>query len=129
MNYPVNIADLFTNLCLVCFLVCWFGGGVLAGVVTATYRWELKALWTGVAIGLMERLFFIVGVAFWLPGIGVAMIAWITAKMAAGWNKTESNSEGFKAEKRRRFASLAGGIVSMLAATIGGLICGGHIIW
>ena len=62
-------------------------------------------------------------VAFNLPGVGVSMIAWIAAKMAAGWNMEKG------AQKSGRWAALMGGLMSMMSAMIGGLICAGRLVW
>ena len=37
--------------------------------------------------GMVERLFFTVVVALELPGSAIAMIGWLTLKMATNWNK------------------------------------------
>lgn len=73
--------------------------------------------------GVVERLFFTVVVAFDFSAVTVGMVAWIAAKMAAHWN-TKQQIENIEAI---RFSALMAGLVSMLFAVIGGLICQGKI--
>lgn len=73
--------------------------------------------------GMIESIFFTVAVAFMLPGVTVAMIAWIAAKMAAHWERKE-NVEDIVG---LRFSALLGSMINLFFATIGGLICGGYI--
>lgn len=125
---PVNIATIMdTNQWAIGVLGSLIGGAFLAGIVTAIYRGERSSAWNGLPMGLIERFFFTIGVAFALPGIGVAMIGWLTVKMVTGWNRAEA--EGGEPGKRRRMSALAGGLTSMFFATIGGLICAGRIFW
>ena len=74
--------------------------------------------------GIIERLFFTVAIAFNLSGATVAMIAWIGAKMATDWNRPEEDRIGPNA-RAGAVTGLLGGLISMLFALIGGLICGG----
>jgi hypothetical protein len=66
-------------------------------------------------VGTVERLFFTLIVAFDVTAAAVAMIAWLAAKMATGWNRPSESSVG-------ALTGLLGGLVSMLFALIGGLI-------
>ncbi len=76
--------------------------------------------------GLVERLFFSVLVAFNISGTAVAMIGWIAAKMATNWNRLGTPVQ-FSAAA---LSALLGGMVSMLFALLGGLICSGQIrLW
>ena len=76
-------------------------------------------------LGIVEGAFFTVAVAFELPGVIVAMIAWVAAKMAAHWGtKSEKDVENIEAV---RFSALLGSMSSMFFAMIGGLICSGKI--
>jgi|SRR5919108_1720987 hypothetical protein len=101
-------------------VVSLVGGAVAGGLVVALTRgWD--EFLNGLPIGFVERLFFTLGVAFALPGIVTAMIAWIAAKMAAGWG-SESGTP-----KTYRIGALAGGLSSMVFAMLGGLVAAGRI--
>jgi len=71
--------------------------------------------------GGLERLFFTLLVAFGVSGTSTAMIGWLALKMAANWNRPEYGDE----VKARSFAfsALVAGVLSMLLALLGGLIC------
>ena len=69
--------------------------------------------------GFIERLFFTIVVAVNLPGTAVAMVGWITAKMATNWNRPDNKSED---GQFLRFSALLSGLVSMGFATAGGLL-------
>jgi hypothetical protein len=76
--------------------------------------------------GLVERLFFTVLIAFNISGTAVAMIGWIAAKMAANWNRPGTPV----AFAGAALSALLGGMMSMLFALLGGLICSGQIrLW
>jgi len=72
--------------------------------------------------GVIERLFFTVVVAFNVPGAVVAMIAWLGVKMATDWNRPPATPPA------GAMSALLGGLVSMLFAVAGGLICSGIFI-
>ena len=81
-------------------------------------------LWlTGIGIppgltGVIERLFFTVAVAFELSGVATAMMAWIAIKLAADWNRPSTTPD-----TAGTLSAALGGLVSMLFAVTGGLIC------
>ena len=81
--------------------------------------------------GTIERLFFSLAMAFGLPGTTIAMIAWIAAKMAADWNRPALDKSSTPEEAAQRVlgsvTALLAGLVSMIFAIIGGLICNGRI--
>jgi len=76
-------------------------------------------------VGITERTFFVILVAFDLSATAVAMIAWITVKMLCNWNILSGDKS--ITVRSSAFSALLGNLVSMLFALIGGLICGGHI--
>ncbi len=81
-------------------------------------------------MGLLERFFFTLAVAFNIPGVGVAMLAWIAAKMAANWNNRKPSVNITEDDlKSDRLSALQGGITSMFFALLGGLVCAGRICW
>lgn len=127
MKPPLAINAIFSVQWAWGYGISLVGGLILAAFVTWLIRKEFDALWRGTPIGLVERAFFTLAVAVELPGVGIAMIAWVTAKMATGWNLTATTA--CETEKRQRMAALAGGLASMFAATLGGLICAGRIVW
>ena len=76
--------------------------------------------------GLVERLFFTIIVAVDLSGIAIAMLAWLGLKLAINWNRLGidlgvEHSEILRA--RFGFSAALAGLVSMIFALIGGLIC------
>jgi hypothetical protein len=75
--------------------------------------------------GMIERLFFSTLVAFNVAGIAAAMIGWIALKLATNWNR-----DYWKKTPSARlfgFSALLAGLVSMLFAFLGGLICKGDL--
>ena len=79
-------------------------------------------------IGFIERLFFTPIVAYHISGTAVAMIVWITVKMATNWNRmTRTKSSNNPWIVPFALSSLLGSLVSMLFALLGGLICNGKI--
>ncbi len=75
--------------------------------------------------GTVERLFFTVLIGLEMPGIPATMIGWLALKLATNWNHPD-----WKDDPKRRmyaFSALLAGLVSMLFATLGGLICRGEL--
>ena len=80
--------------------------------------------------GVIERIFFTLLVGYEVGGAGVAMIAWLGAKMASNWNVRssvvvrEALSDPDAARRVRvwAFSSLVSGLISMLFALFGGLV-------
>ena len=77
----------------------------------------------GVLVATVEGVFFTLAVAFELSGVTVAMIGWVTAKMAAHWNL----QKGMQNIEARRITSLLASLLRLTFAMVGGLICGGKI--
>jgi hypothetical protein len=79
--------------------------------------------------GLLERLFFtiVIGVrdVELTSEIPMAMVAWLGLKLAANWNRDEHELKD-KSRAGAVSAALAG-LVSMLFAFVGGLLCRGSI--
>ena len=71
--------------------------------------------------GLIERTFFTLIVAFDVSGGAVAMIAWLGAKMAVNWNRQSGDNS--VVNRALSMTALQTGMVSLLFALIGGLIC------
>ena len=78
------------------------------------------------SLGVVESLFFTIGVAFDLSGVMIGMVAWMGAKMAAHWG-IESKEHQIKNIGTIRFLVLGGTMISLLFAMIGGLICSGKL--
>lgn len=76
--------------------------------------------------GGIERLFFTVLVGLNVSGFPTAMVGWLALKLATDWNHPDWK----KKSAAREFAvsALLGGLVSMLFALIGGLICAGKFL-
>ena len=72
--------------------------------------------------GVVERLFFTLLIAAGLTGVPTAMVGWLALKFATNWNhpawKEVPTSRTFA------FSGLLAGLLSMLFAIWGGLICG-----
>ena len=68
-------------------------------------------------VGTVERFFFTLAVAAGFPGVPVAMMLWIAAKMAAYWGSPPQRIANIGA---LRLAALLAGVVSMSFALIGG---------
>jgi hypothetical protein len=79
-----------------------------------------------ISLGVVENLFFTIGVAFNLSGVMVGMVAWMGAKMAAHWGR-ESTEHQVKNIETVRFLVLGGTMISLLFAMLGGLICSGKL--
>lgn len=77
-----------------------------------------------VLIGISERLFFTLLVAFQVTGVAGGIIAWIGVKMAVGWGAVK---EGRTPHRALAFTGLLSSLVSLLFAVVGGLICNGAI--
>ena len=77
-------------------------------------------------VGLTERIFFTILIAFNVSATSVAMIVWVTAKMVYNWNIVLREREDITIRSLAASA-LLGNLVSMLFALIGGLICRGSI--
>ena len=77
-------------------------------------------------IGLTERTFFVILVAFNLSATAIAMIAWLTVKMLYNSNILSDDKKNITV-RSLKFSALLGNILSMLFALIGGLICRGSI--
>ena len=109
---------------------------VFGGIVTQYYARRVRKLigdqdpqyriLIPISIGVVENLFFTIGVAFNLSGVMVAMVAWMGAKMAAHWGK-ESQEHRVLNIVTVRFLVLVGTMISLLFAMIGGLICAGKL--
>jgi hypothetical protein len=71
--------------------------------------------------GAVERLFFTVLIGFETSGAPTAMIGWLALKLATNWNypdwKEKPDARTFA------FSALLGGLISMLFALLGGLMC------
>jgi hypothetical protein len=81
--------------------------------------------------GTVERLFFLVAVAFNLSGVVVAMVGWIGVKMAAHWGARPEAPEQQKSGSiyAIRITAILGGLLSLLFAMVGGLVCSGVAHW
>lgn len=81
-------------------------------------EWRRVTPWV---TGVVERIFFAVAIAINLSGTVGAMVGWLALKLATNWNhpdwKTEPKARSFA------FSALLGGLVSMLFAVIGGVVC------
>lgn len=79
--------------------------------------------------GVVERLFFTTAVAYDLSGAAVAMIGWITLKLAINWNRAFRSDQDQHSPPRvqRAFAAMLAGMASMWLAVLGGLVAKGSL--
>jgi hypothetical protein len=75
-------------------------------------------------IGVAERLFFTLAIAFDVSGAAIAMMGWITLKLVPNW---DLYVRAGATNKALAWSSLLGSLCSMFFALIGGLICAGRI--
>jgi hypothetical protein len=80
---------------------------------------RLSALLTGV----VERFVFAVFVGLNIQGIAPGMMAWLGLKLAANWNRTK---DGDQVQISLALTAALAGLVSMMFAAIGGVICRGY---
>jgi len=76
-------------------------------------------------IGIIERLFFTILVAFNVSGTAIAMLGWITLKMTTNLHYLKADEKGKEVPLGKRmmmFSGLLGGMISMFCALIGGLM-------
>ena len=77
-------------------------------------------------LGLVERFFFTLVVAFDVTGAAVGMMAWLAVKMGANWGRVigdPTDQVGQMLRARQAIGALLLGLLSMTFALIGGLIC------
>lgn len=75
--------------------------------------------------GVTERLFFTVLIGVNVTGAPAAMVGWLALKLATNWNHPDWKD---KADARTfALSALLAGLVSMIFALIGGLICAGEL--
>lgn len=119
----------------------WFTGLLFSLVVGGLVTWLfLKILRRSLCIsplfddrkrvppwltGATERLFFTLLIGLGVEGITGPMIGWLALKLATNWNhpdwKDKPNARTFA------LSALLAGLISMLFAYIGGLLCASKI--
>lgn len=72
--------------------------------------------------GIVERLFFTILIGFGVQGVPAAMMVWIGLKLTTNWNhpRWKDTPEEWTVFA---FTALLAGLMSMLFAALGGLIC------
>lgn len=75
-------------------------------------------------IGVLERIFFTVVIAFAIPGVGGLVGSWIIVKMLSGWNRAQEPGAQYR---MLAFAGLMGSLTSLFFGIVGGLIAGGQM--
>lgn len=75
--------------------------------------------------GTLERLFFVLLVAFDVSATATAMVGWLAVKMATDWQRI--SEKDMPNVRKNAFSGLLGGMMSLLWALVGGLICKGKI--
>jgi hypothetical protein len=78
-------------------------------------------------VGTIERTFFGALVAFDISATAAAMVTWILVKMATDWHRIlppiEEKGKHIIGPRSLAFGSLLAGMISLLFALIGGLVC------
>jgi hypothetical protein len=120
----------------------WVYGLLLSVVVGAIATWlflDLLRHWLRIKrkkppgsippwlTGAVERLFFtvLIGIVGLQPGFPAAMVGWLALKLATNWNYPDKQP---RLQRRAyAFSALLAGLISMLFAALGGLICHGDL--
>lgn len=87
--------------------------------------WLVGFLGVSLLLGILERIFFSVLVAFGVSGVATAMTIWIGTKMATGWNRIAGGGDTWR--RMLAFNGLISSLVSLFFAVVGGLIANGSI--
>lgn len=77
-------------------------------------------------IGLAERTFFVILVAFDVSATAVAMVVWVILRVLSNWNIIWRQRENITI-RSLAVSDILGNLSSMMCALIGGLICRGSI--
>jgi hypothetical protein len=75
-------------------------------------------------IGVLERLFFTLLVAFGGTAVAPAIVLWMIVKMTTGWNRITKTGTFYR---MLAFTGLMVSLISMLFAVLGGLVANGSI--
>ncbi len=117
------IVGLFVALLVGAGVTGWFLTGVRSYLKIAKPSGRDVPSWL---IGVTERLFFAIIVAFGVSGAAVAMVLWIMIKIVPNWELYVKHGP---ANKPLVWTSLLASLCSMFFALLGGLICSGAIWW
>ncbi len=114
----------------VSFLV-WLALRRWFNVTVQRLKWQVPPQAVGripvqpILIGILERLFFTILIAFNIPAVAGGLVTWILVKMVSGWNRFTGSDDLWR--RMLAFNALINNIVSLLFAVIGGLIANGSI--
>jgi hypothetical protein len=115
------IVGLFVALAVGGVVTGWFLGSLRSYLNIARPSGRDVPNWL---IGVSERLFFAVIIAFNISGAAVAMMVWIVLKIIPNW---ELHVKLGTANKPLTWSSILASLCSMLFALLGGLIMRGAI--
>ncbi|UCC82853.1 MAG: hypothetical protein JSW46_18110 [Gemmatimonadota bacterium] len=115
------IVGLFVALAVGGVVTGWFLSGLRSYLNIARPSGRDVPNWL---IGLSERLFFAVIIAFNISGAAVAMMVWIVLKIIPNW---ELQIKHGTANKPLTWSSILASLCSMLFALLGGLIIRGTV--
>ncbi len=115
------LVGLGVALVLGAFLTEWFVSALRSHMKIPKSAGRVMPSWL---MGLSERLFFTLIVAFNISGAAIAMIGWMMLKVLPNWELYVTRGS---ANKPLAMSSLLGSLCSMFFALIGGLICSGRI--
>ncbi len=76
-------------------------------------------------MGMIERLFFTIITITHFTVVPYLMMSWLVLKMVTNWNSAARQDRENKEERSRAILALGTGLLSMLFAFGGGLICMG----
>ncbi len=111
------IVGLFVALVVGGMVTGWFLGSLRSYLNIARPSGREVPNWL---IGLSERLFFAMVVAFNISGAAVAMVVWIVLKILPNWELYVKHGT---ANKPLVWSSILASLCSMFFALLGGLIC------
>jgi hypothetical protein len=116
LSFAIVVGGIVTGL-----LIAGLRRGVSLGVKPKIAGPRIPA-WV---VGAVERTVFCILVGLDVSGAVTAMMGWLALKMASNWNRKDLDDN----PKARGFAlsALLAGLVSMLFAALGGLICRGEL--
>src|SRR6266849_969211 len=117
--FSLVIGNIVTWLFLKC-LRCWMGAPEPKPRLTAGSKGVPSWL-----TGMVERGFFTPLIALDVSGVSTAMIGWLAVKLATNWNHPDWKEK--RDTRTYAFSALLGGLVSMLFAFVGGLVCAGRL--
>jgi len=98
--------------------------GITSSVFKITDFQKKRHTFQPFLVGVFERTFFTILIAYKVPAVGAGLILWITVKMVVGWSRYTIDTFDSRV---RAFNALMMNLTSLLFAVLGGLIINGEI--